>query len=114
MKAPRGGQRHGKGPEGPANPLLPLLRRQNVTLVILPLQRPSAPVMCLGEPSAVCRRSYIESTFLRATLCTLERQSLCESHRQRRWLTYWSYVETYSRYRRVHSFLCIVDALTLF
>ena len=23
-------------------------------------------------------------------LCTLERQSLCESHRQRRWLTYWS------------------------
>src|SRR5712691_9384184 len=25
-------------------------------------------------------------------LCTLERQSLCESHRQRRWLTCWSYV----------------------
>ena len=24
-------------------------------------------------------------------LCTLERQSLCESHRQRRWLTRWSY-----------------------
>ena len=24
-------------------------------------------------------------------LCTLERQSLCESHRQRRWLTHWSY-----------------------
>src|SRR6266568_1896715 len=24
-------------------------------------------------------------------LCTLERQSLCESHRQRRWLTCWSY-----------------------
>jgi hypothetical protein len=24
-------------------------------------------------------------------LCTPERQSLCESHRQRRWLTYWSY-----------------------
>ena len=23
-------------------------------------------------------------------LCTLERQSLCESHRQRRWLTCWS------------------------
>ena len=26
-------------------------------------------------------------------LCTLERQSLCESHRQRRWLTCWSYNE---------------------
>ena len=25
------------------------------------------------------------------SLCTLERQSLCESHRQRRWLTHWSY-----------------------
>src|SRR5262249_54560574 len=25
-------------------------------------------------------------------LCTLERQSLCESHRQRRWLTCWSYM----------------------
>ena len=25
-------------------------------------------------------------------LCTLERQSLCESHRQRRWLTHWSYM----------------------
>jgi len=25
-------------------------------------------------------------------LCTLERQSLCESHRQRRWLTHWSYL----------------------
>jgi len=24
-------------------------------------------------------------------LGTPERQSLCESHRQRRWLTYWSY-----------------------
>ena len=24
------------------------------------------------------------------SLCTLERQSLCESHRQRRWLTCWS------------------------
>ena len=24
-------------------------------------------------------------------LCTPERQSLCESHRQRRWLTHWSY-----------------------
>ena len=23
-------------------------------------------------------------------LCTPERQSLCESHRQRRWLTHWS------------------------
>src|SRR5262245_17591969 len=25
------------------------------------------------------------------SLCTPERQSLCESHRQRRWLTCWSY-----------------------
>src|SRR5215468_3041937 len=55
-----------------------------------PLQRPSAP-LCLWDPSAVCRRSYMDRTFLLATLCTPERQSLCESHRQRRWLTYWSY-----------------------
>src|SRR6516162_765646 len=26
--------------------------------------------------------------------CTPERQSLCESHRQRRWLTCWSYGES--------------------
>jgi hypothetical protein len=31
------------------------------------------------------------SASLLITLCTPERQSLCESHRQRRWLTYWSY-----------------------
>src|SRR5215813_8125530 len=57
-----------------------------------PLQRPSAP-LCLWDPSAVCRRSYMDRTFLLATLCTPERQSLCESHRQRRWLTYWSYLQ---------------------
>ena len=33
----------------------------------------------------------MESASLLASLCTPERQSLCESHRQRRWLTYWSY-----------------------
>src|SRR5262249_41801498 len=27
-------------------------------------------------------------------LRTLERQSLCESHRQRRWLTHWSYLQS--------------------
>jgi hypothetical protein len=30
---------------------------------------------------------------------TPERQSLFESHRQRRWLTIWSYIEAYSRFR---------------
>ena len=35
----------------------------------------------------------MESASLLDTLCTPERQSLCESHRQRRWLTYWSYAE---------------------
>jgi hypothetical protein len=28
---------------------------------------------------------------LTTVVCTTERQSLCESHRQRRWLTCWSY-----------------------
>ena len=37
------------------------------------------------EPSAVCWRSYIESPSRFALLGTPERQSLCESHRQRRW-----------------------------
>src|SRR5438105_1766047 len=55
------------------------------------LSRDHKTRLCVWEPSAVCRRSYIESTSLLATLCTPERQSLCESHRQRRWLTYWSY-----------------------
>src|SRR5262245_59780724 len=32
-------------------------------------------------------------------LCTLERQSLCESHRQRRWLTCWSYERLSPRIR---------------
>ena len=31
------------------------------------------------------------SASLLITLCTPEWQSLCESHRQKRWLTYWSY-----------------------
>src|SRR5262249_18909437 len=43
------------------------------------------------EPSAVCWQSYVESPSRFAPLGTPERQSLCESHRQRRWLTYWSY-----------------------
>src|SRR6266581_7239971 len=33
----------------------------------------------------------IETGQLFHPLCTPERQSLCESHRQRRWLTHWSY-----------------------
>ena len=48
MKAPRGGQRRGKGPEGPANLLLSLLRRENVAIATPPLQRPSNPAMYLG------------------------------------------------------------------
>src|SRR5215475_12299266 len=43
------------------------------------------------EPSAVCWQSYVDSPSHFAPLGTLERQSLCESHRQRRWLTYWSH-----------------------
>src|SRR5882762_8970870 len=33
----------------------------------------------------------MEKGYLFHPLCTPERQSLCESHRQRRWLTCWSY-----------------------
>ena len=36
-------------------------------------------------------QSYVESPSGFAPLGTPERQSLCEPHRQRRWLTYWSY-----------------------
>ena len=71
MKAPRGGQRRGVRAQDPANPLLPLLRHKNVALAMLPLQRPSRPGRCVWEPSAVCKRSYIESMFLLDTLCAL-------------------------------------------
>ena len=37
----------------------------------------------------------MERASLLDTLCTPERQSLCESHRQRRWLTYWSYLRAF-------------------
>src|SRR4029453_10827168 len=46
--APGGANDGGKGPEGPANPLLSLLRRENVAIAPPPLQRPSHPAMCLG------------------------------------------------------------------
>src|SRR5215510_774516 len=50
-----------------------------------------APRGWVWEPSAVCWQSYVDSPSRFAPLGTQERQSLCESHRQRRWLTYWSY-----------------------
>ena len=43
-------------------------------------------------------------------LCTLERQSLCESHRQRRWLTCWSYDFGHGSYRKF-SALCSWEAI---
>src|SRR5919199_2164111 len=55
------------------------------------LSRDHRTRLCVWEPSAVGRRSYSEPTSLLATVCTPERQSLCESHRQRRWLTHWRY-----------------------
>jgi len=77
-----------KGPEGPAHPLLPLRMCHNV----------SVPCRMTGEHGdlgmgAISRMQVVvrcERVF-HLDLCTLERQSLCESHRQRRWLTCWSY-----------------------
>ena len=78
-----------KGPEGPAHPLLPLRMCHNV----------SVPCRMTGEHGdlgmgAISRMQVVvrcERVF-HLDLCTLERQSLCESHRQRRWLTCWSYI----------------------
>src|SRR6516165_7140835 len=44
--------------------------------------------------------------------CTPERQSLCESHRQRRWLTCWSYrctwrVERTTEHRPPRALMCL-------
>ena len=64
----------------------------------LPRDHPTR--LWVWEPSAVGRRSDIKYTSLLATLRTPARQSLCESHRPRRWLTYWSYTERYSRSMR--------------
>src|SRR5215216_2229609 len=58
------------------------------------------------EPSAVCWQSYVESPSRFAPSGTPERQSLCESHRQRRWLTYWSYCWRIQKCRN----LCIPHA----
>ncbi len=40
----------------------------------------------IGRMQVVVRRERVSHL----DACTLERQSLCESHRQRRWLTCWS------------------------
>ena len=51
MKAPRGGANDaGKGPEGPATPLLPMLRRKHGARAMPPLQRPSPPEYGSGSP----------------------------------------------------------------
>ena len=70
----------GKGPESPAAVGRGARSRP------CPVTSPgiSATLVCFWEPSAVCKRSYLERTSLLATLCTPERQSLCESHCQRR------------------------------
>jgi hypothetical protein len=46
----------------------------------------------LGMVSISCMQVVVHcKCVFHLDLCTLERQSLCESHRQRRWLTCWSY-----------------------
>jgi len=78
-----------RGPEGPENPLLPLRGYRNVVLA-LPSHRRQR------------RHGHMDGSYLpyeggralreriSSLLCTPERQSLFESHRQRRWLTRWS------------------------
>src|SRR5262245_27161156 len=61
-----------------------------------PLQRPARPGYVSGSLSRMQAGRTLESTAHLDTLCTPERQSLCESHRQRRWLTYWSYIQVTS------------------
>ena len=46
----------------------------------------------IGRMQVVVRCERVSHLYL----CTPERQSLCESHRQRRWLTHWSYTYGYS------------------
>ena len=77
-----------KGPEGPAHSLLPLRMCHNVSM----------PCHMTGEHGdlgmGAISRMQVVVRYERVShldLCTLERQSLCESHRQRRWLTCWSY-----------------------
>src|SRR5262249_5082169 len=43
----------------------------------------------IGRMQVVVRCERVSHLYL----CTPERQSLCESHRQRRWLTHWSYAD---------------------
>jgi hypothetical protein len=78
-----------KGPEGPGNPLLPSRRGHDVVLAVVYGQRHRRHGSDANDrmPVVVCceHASHL-------SLRTLERQSLCESHRQRRWLTHWSYL----------------------
>src|SRR5262249_41841959 len=45
----------------------------------------------IGRMQVVVRCERVSHLYL----CTPERQSLCESHRQRRWLTHWSQRKQY-------------------
>src|SRR4029453_11055860 len=47
----------------------------------------STGMVAIGRMQVVVRGERVSHLYL----CTPERQSLCESHRQRRWLTCWSY-----------------------
>ena len=47
----------------------------------------------LGRGAISCMQAVVHCERVsHLDLCTLERQSLCESHRQRRWLTCWRLV----------------------
>src|SRR6516165_631938 len=48
----------------------------------------------IGRMQVVVRCERVSHLYL----CTPERQSLCESHRQRRWLTHWSYAASRSHW----------------
>ncbi len=78
-----------KGPEGPAHPLLPLRMCHNVSVPCrMTGEHGDLGMGAISRMQVVVRCEHVSHL----DLCTLERQSLCESHRQRRWLTCWSYL----------------------
>src|SRR5262245_21530042 len=69
----REGQRGGKGHEGFTNLLLPLLRHKYVAFVILLLQRPSDPTICLG--ACCCMQTVVRTLRVRCSSLPCARQN---------------------------------------
>ena len=80
-KAPEGANSGMKGPKGPEKPTHDVHSRSSGMRLALPGWHGH---LLQDTWWCIARRSALPLP------CTLERQSLYESHRQRRWLTHWS------------------------